>query len=388
MYNFDKLINRLNTNSLKWDVKENELPMWVADMDFMTAPEIIEALAHRVEHGIFGYTIIPDQWYDAIISWWERRHQFHIEKNWLQFCTGVVPAISCIVKRITNIGDNVVVLTPAYNIFFNSIENSGRHVLECPLTYNNEKYSIDYDTLEKALANPLTTMLIFCNPHNPTGNIWTKEEILKIGALCKKNNVIVLSDEIHCDLISPGYSYTPFASVSEECMNNSITCISASKAFNIAGLQSSSVLIPNQSIRDKIIRGLNSDEVAEPNCFAIEATITAFNHGEKWLIELLEYINQNRKIVKNIIKNNIPEISIVDSNATYLMWLDCSKITNDSDELCEFIREKTGLILSSGKQFRGNGYKFLRLNIACNKLQLEDGLSRFIEGIREYKKQR
>ena len=384
MFDFDFNTERRGTNSMKWDIAENELPMWVADMDFETAPCVTEALINRAKHGVFGYTIVPDEWYAAIISWWKRRHNFTIDKSWLQFCTGIVPAISCIVKRITNLGDRVAVLTPAFDIFYHSIENAGRTVAECKLTCSNGKYGIDFGNLEEVLSHPLTTMLIFCNPHNPTGNIWTKDEIAKVGALCKKHGVTVLSDEIHCDLTATDYKYIPFASVSEECKDNTITCISASKAFNFAGLQSAAVVVPNAHLREKIVRGLNSDEVAEPNCFAVEGTVAAFNEGEEWLEELKKYLAQNRKCVNEYLEKHLPEVKAIQANATYVVWIDCSAVTGNSDNLCEFLRQKTGLILSSGKQYRGNGATFVRMNTACNRERLRDGLERFVKGVKEY----
>lgn len=384
MFDYDFNPDRRATCSMKWDIAENELPMWVADMDFTTAPCVTEALIGRAKHGVFGYTVVPDRWYEAIISWWQRRHGFKMEKQWLQFCTGVVPAISCIVKRVTNLGDRVAVLTPAYDIFYHSIENAGRNVAECRLAYSDGKYGIDFESLEEVLSHPLTTMLIFCNPHNPTGNIWTREEIAKVGALCKKHGVTVLSDEIHCDLTAPNYNYIPFASASEDCAQNSVTCISASKAFNLAGLQSSAVVVPNEHLREKVVRGLNSDEVAEPNCFAIEGTVSAFDNGEEWLEGLKKYLFENRKCAEEYLKKHLPEVKAVKANATYLVWIDCSAVTQNSDELCEFIQSKTGLILSSGKHYRGNGSMFVRLNTACNRERLQDGLERLVKGVKEY----
>ena len=384
MFDFDNTPDRRNMGSMKWDVADGELPMWVADMDFETAPQIQEAILSRANHGAFGYTIVPDEWCDAIISWWKKRHNFSIDPSWLQFCTGVVPAISCIVKRVTNLGDRVAVLTPVYDIFYHSIENAGRTVAECKLKYNDGSYSIDFAALEEVLSHPLTTMLILCNPHNPTGNIWTNEELSKIGTLCKKYGVVVLSDEIHCDLTAIGFNYTPFASVSKECAENSITCISASKAFNLAGLQSAAVFVPDKNLRDKVVRGLNSDEVAEPNCFAIDATIAAFNKGEKWLNELREYLFENRKFVEEYLKNNLPEVCVIHANATYLVWIDCSKFTDNSDELCDYLRHSTGLIVSSGKQYRGDSVGFVRMNVACSRSTLKDGLNRFVRGMKEF----
>ncbi|MCD8089591.1 MAG: pyridoxal phosphate-dependent aminotransferase [Clostridiales bacterium] len=384
-YDFDKAVNRRNTYSLKWDVKENELPMWVADMDFETAPEVKEALQKRVEIGAFGYSIVPVRWYKAIEGWWMRRYGFEIKDEWLQFCTGTLAAVSCAVKRITNVGDNVVLLTPVYNIFFNSVENHGRRVLESRLVYKDGSYSIDFEDLEKKLSNYITTMLILCNPHNPTGNIWSKEDLAKIGELCQKYNVTVLSDEVHCDLTELGSKYIPFASVSETCKNISITCISAAKSFNLAGLQSAAVCIPNEALRNKMIRGLNSDEVAKPNFFAVEGVIAAYEKGEEWLEELRKYIAENKKTAADFIKAELPEITAVKGKATYLMWLDCRKITENTTELCRFIRKETGLILSEGEAYRGNGKSFLRLNTACPKSSLTDGLLRLKTGINKFK---
>ena len=383
MYDFDKLTNRRDTDSLKWDVKENELPMWVADMDFEVLPDITEAIIRRAEHGIFGYSIIPDCWYDAIIAWWEKRHGFQMKKEWLCFSTGIVPAVSSIVKRVTNIGDNIAVMTPVYDIFFHSIENFGRHTLECPLSYDDGKYSLDFYELERVLSHPLTTMLILCNPHNPVGKIWSKEELRKIGVLCDKYGVTVLSDEIHCDIVEPDKQYTPFASVNDLCKKISISCISASKSFNIAGLQSAAVSIPDPILRNKVVRGLNSDEVAEPNCFAVAATVAAFTKGEKWLKELNEYISENKKTVKKFL-SRLPMLRLSDSEATYLLWIDCGKITSSGEELAEFIRKNTGLYLSAGNQYRGNGNAFVRMNVACPKKRLEEGLALFEKGINNY----
>ena len=236
-YNFDEPVNRRNTHSLKWDVKEQELPMWVADMDFQTAPDIQEAIRERAAHGVFGYSIVPEEWYQAYMGWWERRHHFSMEKEWLVFCTGVVPAISSMVRKLTTAGENVLVQTPVYNIFFNSIVNSGRNIAENPLRYDGNTYQMDFEDLERKLSDPQTTLMILCNPHNPVGRIWSREELEQVGKLCRKYHVTVISDEIHGDLTSPGQEYIPFASVSENCKNTSITCMAPTKAFNLAGLQ-------------------------------------------------------------------------------------------------------------------------------------------------------
>ena len=375
-YDFDKMTDRRNTGSMKWAVNENELPMWVADMDFETAPVVKEALERRVSHGIFGYTEVTEEWYQAIISWWEKRHNFSIEKDWLIFSTGVVPSISSVVRKMTTVGENVLILTPVYNIFYNSILNNGRHVIESNLVYENGEYHIDFVDLEEKLSNPQTTLLLLCNPHNPTGNIWDRETLQRIGELCSSHNVLVLSDEIHCDLMDPGFDYIPFASVSETNRNNSITCIAPTKAFNIAGLQTSAVIVPNPLLRHKVNRGLNTDEVAEPNAFAVEAATAAFQEGEEWLEELRQYLSENKQFAISFFEKHIPQVKPVISHATYLMWLDLREITGDTEQFCKELRESTGLYLSHGSQFGGDGNFFVRLNVACPRKRLEDGLER------------
>lgn len=383
-YDFDKLTNRRSSYSMKWEVSEQELPMWVADMDFETAPEITEALKRRTEHGIFGYTVVPDAWREAITGWWERRHGFVMEKEWLIFTTGVVPAISSAVRKLTTVGENVLVQTPVYNIFFNSIRNNGRNVLENRLLYKAGTYQIDWEDLEKKLSDPQTTLMILCNPHNPIGSVWTREELGRIGELCAANYVRVISDEIHCDLTEPGYDYIPFASVSEVNAQNSVTCIAPTKAFNLAGLQTAAVMVPNEELRHKMERALNTDEVAEPNAFAIEAAIAAFTEGDGWLDALRVYLADNKETVRNFLKTEVPDVSVVPSNATYLLWLDCRKIIGDASELCRYLRSETGLYLSAGIAYGGNGREFLRMNTACPKERLLDGLERLKKGIKSY----
>lgn len=386
-YDFSKMTNRYNTNAYKWEVADNELPMWVADMDFQTAPEIIEALHTRVEHGIFGYNTIPDSFFTSIANWWQKRHHIKFETEWMLFCTGVVPAISAIVRKMTTVGENVLIQSPVYNIFYNSILNNGRHVLSSDLIYDGKTYSIDFTDLENKLADPQTTLMILCNPHNPIGKIWDKETLAKIGELCYRYNVLVLSDEIHCDLTEPNKTYIPFASVSEQCRDNSITCISPTKAFNLAGLQTSCIVIPNALLRQKVNRGINTDEVAEPNSFACLAAITAFTKGEKWLEALRVYIADNKKIVQTFVTEQIPTLYLVPSEATYLLWFDCSKITDNATTLTAFIRAHTGLYITSGSEYGTNGATFIRMNIACPQKRLQDGLERLKQGIALYLQQ-
>lgn len=385
-YDFDKLTERRNTGSLKWEIGETELPMWVADMDFETAPEIKEAVRKRAEHGIFGYSVVTEQWYKAYISWWKKRHNFTIDKEYLIFCTGVVPAISSIVRKLTTAGENVLVQTPVYNIFFNSIVNNGRNIVENRLVYDEEGYHIDFEDLESALSNPQTTMMILCNPHNPVGKVWDRETLARIGELCVKHHVIVISDEVHCDLTEPGTEYVPFASVSETCRMNSITCMAPTKTFNLAGLQTAAVMIPNEVLRHKVWRGLNTDEVAEPNAFAVEAAAAAFTKGEAWLDELRGYLSENKRFAKAYLEENLPQVKAAPSQATYLLWLDCRNVIGNATELAAFIRKDSGLYLCAGKEYGENGKDFLRMNIACPKKYVEDGLKRLCRSIPAYEK--
>lgn len=380
---FSSSPNRRHTGSLKWDVAEHELPMWVADMDFAAAPCIRRALEARVAHGVFGYNIIPDAWADAYISWWQRRHGFTMQRDWLVFCTGVVPALSSAVRKLTTAAENVLIQTPVYNIFFNSILNNGRRALQAPLHYAGGTYSVDWADLEAKLADPQTTLMFLCNPHNPTGHIWSREELARIGDLCAAHGVTVISDEIHCDLTDPGFDYTPFAAVNETCRAISVTCIAPTKAFNIAGLQTAAVCVPNPQLRHKMWRALNTDEVAEPNSLAVTAAVAAFNEGEPWLEELRAYLAANKQAVREFVAAELPRVHVIASRATYLLWLDVSAYGLPSEELVERIRRRTGLYLSAGIEFGGNGDSFLRLNTACPRSVLQDGLQRLKAGLDE-----
>ncbi|MCM1213037.1 MAG: pyridoxal phosphate-dependent aminotransferase [Lachnospiraceae bacterium] len=384
MYDFDKMTDRRGVGSLKWDVPEGELPMWVADMDLETAPEVLEAIRARAEHGIFGYHVVTEDWYEAYIRWWKRRHGLVMEKDWLIFCTGVVPAISSAVRKLTTVGENVLVQTPVYNIFFNSIRNNGRNILESPLVYDGGQYSVDFADLEEKLADPQTTLMLLCNPHNPVGKIWDRETLARIGELCVRHHVLVLSDEIHCDLTDPGCEYVPFASVSEACRDNSVTCMAPTKTFNLAGLQTAAVMVPDPVLRHKLDRGLNTDEVAEPNAFAIGAAVAAFEKGENWLEELRQYLYENKQLVREFIKENLPMIKVTPSDATYLLWLDCSAVTEDAGKLCRFIRQDSGLYLTEGEEYGSCGRQFIRMNPACPRERLRDGLNRLKKSVEAY----
>lgn len=381
MYDFDTPINRRGTDSVKWDVAEGELPMWVADMDFKTAPAIIDALVKRADHGIFGYADVDDGWYDAYINWWDRRHGIKLEKEWLMFCTGVIPAISSAVRKLTTPNENVVIQTPVYNIFFNSIVNNGCRVLENRLIYKEGKYSIDFNDLKAKLSDPQTTLMILCNPHNPVGKIWDKETLAKIGELAAEYDVTVISDEIHCDITKPGTEYVPFAAASDTCRDISVTCIAPTKAFNIAGVMTAAISVPNPKLRHKVWRAINTDEVAETTVFAATAAKAAFNHGEDWLEEMRSYVFENRRIAGEFIKENIPGVSLVDGDATYLLWIDISSLGVSSRRAAKFIREKTGLFITAGSVYGECGDRFFRMNVACPRVYLYDGLNRLKRGI-------
>lgn len=385
-YDFTTVINRRHTDSVKWNVKDSELPMSIADMDFKTAPEIVLAMREKLELGAFGYEEAGVDYFNAVSHWYQLEHGADADPGWMIFATGVVPPISSIVRRVYHIGDNVLVQEPVYNIFYNSIENNGRHVLSNDLIYSNGKYEINWQDLEESLANPLTTLMIFCNPHNPTGIIWKKSEVERIASLCQENNVILLSDEIHGDLVRNNVKYTPAFSVAKTLRGNVISLVSPSKTFNVAALHAATVIIPDNNLRDIINRGLNSDELAEPNLLAIPAIIAAYTKGFNWLHELLAVIDNNFVYVEKKITSQLENVRIVSGPATYLMGLDVSKITHDSYRLAVYLRKETGLIMSTGSIYRGNGNEFLRINLASPKSMVEDGISRLITGIKKYSK--
>ena len=376
--NFDKKHNRFNTNSLKWNVKKDELAMWVADMDFQCSKAIRDALYKKIELGIFGYEIIPKDYYACVIEWLEDRHKLKVEKKDLLFCNGVIPAISSIIRRFTEVAENVIVQSPVYNVFYSCIENNGRKVVENKLIYKNHKYEIDFKDLEKALSLPQSTMLLLCNPHNPSGKIYTTKELQKISDLCKKYGVLVVSDEIHCDISQK--QYTPFSSIDKDC----ISIISPSKAFNLAGIHSATIIAQNEILRNKIKIAINTDEIAEPNSFAITASIAAYRHSKKWLDDVNAYIKSNKELAKNFIESNT-NLKVVQGDATYLMWIDCEKLCENTDIFCEYLRKKHKLYISKGSIYRGGGEKFIRINIASSKDTFLEGLKRLEKACLNFK---
>lgn len=381
-YDFDALIDRRGTHSMKWDVAEGELPMWVADMDFKAAPPILEAIRRKIDVGVLGYTEAPAEYAEAVSDWWSRRHGFTMQPEWITITTGTVPAVSSTVRSVTEPGDNVVMLTPVYNVFFASARNSGRQISASGLVRTPEGYVIDWEDLEARLADPKASLMILCNPQNPTGTIWSRETLARLGDLCAQHGVTVLSDEVHCDLTSPGLEYTPFASASDTCAAISVTCVSPSKAFNLAGLQTAAVVIPDEELRARVVKGFNRDEVAEPNVIAVEATIAAFTEGETWLDELRDYLAQNRRRAEEAI-SEIPGLVPERGEATYLLWIDASALDVDSTTLVEHIRRTTGLVLSDGHEYDPSNRTHLRMNLACPRARLDDGLARLRRAVQE-----
>ncbi|MCR5167235.1 MAG: pyridoxal phosphate-dependent aminotransferase [Oscillospiraceae bacterium] len=378
-FDFDTVTDRRNTDSLKWKVHENELPMWVADMDLRTAPAITDAIIRRAEHGIFGYSVIPDEWYSAYIRWWEERHHVTFARQELLFSSGVIPSVSCCINALTDPSDSVIILSPEYYVFYKLINNSGRKVLDHPLKYHNGRYSIDFDLLERDMSDRSAKLMIFSNPHNPIGLIWNAETLSAIGELAYKYGVTVVSDEIHCDLTDPGHEYVSYYAASERCAENGIICLSPTKTFNIAGIKSSAAVVRDKKLRSKINRALLLGNASDPNSFAVQAAISAFEHGGEWLSELREYLYINKMTVSAYLEKNIPGIKLIPSDATYLLWLDCTALGMGSKELSEHIRSKTGLFLTNGEPFGGDG--FLRMNIACPRSLLTDGLERLKKAV-------
>ena len=380
-FDFDRLTDRRGTFSYKWTVEDGELPMWVADMDFETAPAVKEAVVKRAEHGIFGYSDTPSELFSAVSDYWHRRHGFRIPTEWMIYSTGIVPAISSVVRRLTHPAESVLIQAPVYNIFYNSILNNGRKVLSSDLVYSNGSYYIDYADLEEKLSRPSTTLFILCNPHNPVGKVWSREELARIGDLCHKHGVTVLSDEIHCDFVKPGMAYTPFASVNDVCADVSVSCISGSKTFNMAGLGAATVVVKDPTLRYRVFRGINNDEVGEPAAFSVPASLAAFRDSDEWVDELVEYVFENKRITVDYINSNIPGLKAAFSEATYLLWIDISGVSSDSVGFCEKLREKTGLYLSDGEEYGECGRQFVRMNLATQRSRVNDGLERLKKGV-------
>lgn len=380
-YDFDAPIVRRGTDSYKWDsAADPEVrPMWVADMDFRTAPPIIEALRRRVDHGIFGYTRVPDSYYDAVIKWFGSRHGWTMEREWMIYTSGVVPAVSAVIKALTVPGDKVLVQTPVYNCFFSSIRNNGCTIESSPLVYADHTYAIDYADLERRAADPKVKVMLLCNPHNPACRVWKREELERVGRICLRHGVTVVSDEIHCELVFPGHRYTPFASICEDFLRHSVTCISPSKAFNIAGLQIANIVCADASLRARIDRAINDNEVCDVNPFGVIATQAAYNEGAEWLDQLIAYLHGNYLHMQNFCREHLPQFPLARLEGTYLVWMDCSSLGIASEALEEMLLSEVKLWLNAGTMYGAEGEGFMRWNIACPRASLQEGLERFVQ---------
>ncbi len=375
---FDSLINRRNTSSMKWDADgydSDVMPLWVADMDFRTAPCIINALRKRVEHGIFGYVDVPSSYFDALTHWFETRHKWHIDRSKVIYTSGVVPAISAIIKGLAKAGEGVILQTPAYNCFFSSIRNNGCKIIDNPLkrveTETGFTYRVDYDNLETLASDPLNRLMILCNPHNPSGRVWTRNELERIKEICDKNGVRVISDEIHCELVHPNSDpYTPYALVDPQA----IICCSPSKAFNIAGLQIANIVAPDNETRAKIDRAINDNEVCDVNPFGVQALQAAYNEGEEWLTELNSYLFENYRHLREFFREQLPQFPVCDSQSTYLAWIDITATGIESDEIEKILLKKAKVRISSGTTYGDSSY--IRINYACPRSRLDEALNR------------
>ena len=376
-YNFDEIINRRGTNSYKWDTTAPGVDaMWVADMDFRTAPCITEALRRRVEQGIFGYTFVPDEYYRATVGWFSRRHRWIIDPTHIIYTSGVVPAVSAIIKGMTRPGDKVIVQTPAYNCFFSSIRNNGCQLSANRLRYENGVYSIDFEDLERRAADSEAKVLLLCNPHNPSGRVWTRAELERVADIAIRNGLFVISDEIHCELTYEGHDYTPFASLGEDIARRCAVCVSPSKAFNIAGLQIANIIAADSEVRRKIDRAINDNEVCDVNPFGVIATIEAYTNGGEWLDALRKYLWGNYVVLRDFFHRELPSYPVTDLEGTYLAWIDCSAAEIGADKLERLLEKDAKVRLNAGTMYGDGGENFLRINLACPRELIEKALPR------------
>ncbi|MFQ5980841.1 MAG: MalY/PatB family protein [Candidatus Heimdallarchaeota archaeon] len=384
---FDEVIDRSGTGSIKWDpafLKEyfniedlDLLPLWVADMDFKAPQPVIDALVQRAQHGIFGYTFPdPQKYNESVISWFKRRHNWPLDENWLVFSPGIVQACTYLIQRFTQPGDKVIIQNPVYHPFKSLIENNGRTVAWNQLKFEDSHYRMDLEDFEKQVKEPRAKVLILCSPHNPVGRVWSKKELIEVGDICLENEILIISDEIHCDLIYPGHKHTVFASISEEFAQHSITCTAGSKTFNLAGLQQSNVIIPNEHWREAFKVQMENQFLFIPNAFGALALQVAYDEGEAWLNSLIQVMARNLKFLKAFITEKLPTVSVIEPQGTYLVWLDFREYDLDPKDLEKKMREEAKVLLDSGYQFGPGGEGFARINIACPLSILTEGLER------------
>ncbi|MDM5309433.1 MalY/PatB family protein [Peribacillus frigoritolerans] len=379
-YNFDQVICRLGTDCEKWDDRKNQFgvedvtPMWVADMDFQSPNPVIEALRQRAEHGVFGYGLRSDSYFESIVNWLNRRHQWSVKKEWITHSPGVIPALSLSIQSFTKQGDKIIIQPPVYHHFARVIQAAGREVVTNPLVLKNGHYSIDFEDLE-AKIDEKVKMFILCSPHNPVGRVWSKDELTRLGQICRKHKILVVADEIHCDFVYHTHTHIPFASISEEFANHSITCIAPSKTFNLMGVQTSSIIIPNRQLRDRFNQELHTLSIGSPNIFGAVALEAAYRYGEEWLDQVLDYLQGNLEYSLSYFRKNIPEINVIQPEGTYLVWLDCRELRFSDKELNEFMLQSARVAMNQGQIFGKEGEGFMRLNIACPRSMLQNALS-------------
>ena len=384
-YNFDSINNRVGTNSVKWDIHPDVIPLWVADMDFQVFPELKEALSKRVDEGIFGYTLVPESYYEAIINWFDRRHHWHIDRSWILYTSGVIPAMAAALKAFTLPGEKVLIQTPVYNCFFSSIANCGCEPVENELVREGNTYRIDFADFENKCADPKTTVFLLCNPHNPAGRVWTKEELERMNEICMRHDVKVISDEIHCELIMPGYTFVPFASISEACADNSVILNSPTKNFNIAGLQIANIICKNREWLRRIDRAVNINETCDVNPFGVIALQEAYNKGAEWIDELNTYLYDNYKALKDFFHEELPKLEVLKLEGTYLVWVDITALEFTSDEVADKLLKEAKVWVNSGTMYgRKAGQGYLRINIATPRATLMEGLKRMGRLLSQY----
>lgn len=375
---FDEIVPRKGSGALKWDLAaEDVLPMWVADMDFKAARPIRKAMEQRLDHGVFGYSVIPDSYYDAVISWFELRHGWKIEREWIVPVTGVIPALSSVIRTFVPETGKVLLQGPVYNHFYINIARTGREMRSASLRLDGNRYEMDFDALEKYVSDPDVKLMMLCNPHNPVGRVWTAEELRKVGEICSRYETVVVCDEIHCELVRPGLKYRPFASVSEKCADNSITCVSPTKPFNIAGVQVANMIVPNPELREAVRKTVELSEIGSPNIFGIEALTAAYTEGGEWIDALNEYIAGNFRYMRAYCADHLPDYPLTDMEGTYLAWMDCSASGMSSGDFARALKECGKLWLMSGSEYGIEGEGWMRWNLACPRKLLEDGLVRF-----------
>lgn len=385
-YDFSRPTERRGTDSYKWNSapEADIIPLWVADMDFETFPSITEALQRRVAHGIFGYTRVPEAYYEAVCNWFGKHHGWHINREDIIYTSGVVPAVSAVIKALTLPGDQVIVQGPVYNCFFSSIRNNGCETVSNSLIYNKEelRYEIDFDDLERKLAHERARLMLICNPHNPGGRVWTRDELTHVAELCRKYGVRVVSDEIHCELTLYDNEYVPFGSLPDELSHGSITCCSPSKAFNTAGLQIANIVCRDAEVRNRIDRAININEVCDVNPFGVIALQAAYSdEGYEWLTQLRAYISSNYDLLRERFARELPKCKVMRMEGTYLAWIDCLELHISSDEIEEMLMHENKVWVNAGSMYGAEGAAFIRINMACTSELLNEGITRIVKGL-------